>query len=57
AGCYVWPEDRVLVRRSERPVGFVRLADHEVFQVLRNKLGWGLPHVAKPGAGASEAPL
>jgi NAD+ kinase len=57
AGCYVWPEDRVLVRRSERPVGFVRLADHEFFQVLRNKLGWGLPHVAKPGAGANEAPL
>jgi NAD+ kinase len=49
AGCYVWPEDRVLVRRSEQPVRFVRLADHEFFQVLRNKLGWGLPHVAKPG--------
>ncbi|MEB3242884.1 MAG: NAD(+) kinase [Cyanobacteriota bacterium] len=48
AGCYVWPEDRVLIRRSEHPVGFVRLADHEFFQVLRNKLGWGLPHVAKP---------
>jgi len=51
AGCYVWPEDRVLVRRSEHPVRFVRLADHEFFQVLRNKLGWGLPHVAKPGNG------
>ena len=50
AGCYVWPEDRVLVRRSEQPVRFVRLVDHEFFQVLRNKLGWGLPHVAKPGA-------
>ena len=48
AGCYVWHEDRVLVRRSEHPVRFVRLADHEFFQVLRNKLGWGLPHVAKP---------
>ena len=48
AGCYVWPEDRVLIRRSEYPVRFVRLADHEFFQVLRNKLGWGLPHVAKP---------
>ncbi len=48
AGCYVWPEDRVLIRRSEHPVGFVRLTDHEFFQVLRNKLGWGLPHVAKP---------
>ena len=49
AGCYVWPEDRVLIRRSEHPVKFVRLSDHEFFQVLRNKLGWGLPHVAKPG--------
>ena len=49
AGCYVWPEDRVLIRRSEHPVQFIRLADHEFFQVLRNKLGWGLPHVAKPG--------
>ncbi len=48
AGCYVWPEDRVLIRRSSHPVRFVRLADHEFFQVLRNKLGWGLPHVAKP---------
>ncbi len=48
AGCYVWPEDRVLIRRSDHPVKFVRLADHEFFQVLRNKLGWGLPHVAKP---------
>ena len=49
AGCYVWPEDRVLIRRSEHPVKFVRLSDHEFFQVLRNKLGWGLPHIAKPG--------
>jgi NAD+ kinase len=49
AGCYVWPEDRVLIRRSDHPARFVRLQDHEFFQVLRNKLGWGLPHVAKPG--------
>ncbi len=48
AGCYVWPEDRVLIRRSDHPVKFVRLSDHEFFQVLRNKLGWGLPHIAKP---------
>ncbi len=48
AGCYVWPEDRVLIRKSEHPVKFVRLRDHEFFQVLRNKLGWGLPHIAKP---------
>lgn len=50
AGCYIWPEDRVLIRRSEYPARFVRLQDHEFFQVLRNKLGWGLPHVAKPGS-------
>lgn len=57
AGCYIWPEDRVLVRRSEHPVRFVRLADHEFFQVLRNKLGWGLPHVAKPSSSHADAPL
>ena len=48
AGCYVWPEDRVLIRKSDHPVKFIRLSDHEFFKVLRNKLGWGLPHVAKP---------
>ncbi len=48
AGCYVWPEDRVLIRKSNHPVRFIRLSDHEFFQVLRKKLGWGLPHVAKP---------
>ena len=48
AGCYVWPEDRVLIRKSDHPVRFIRLIEHEFFQVLRNKLGWGLPHVAKP---------
>jgi NAD+ kinase len=51
AGCYIWPEDRILIRRSDHPLRFVRLADHEFFGVLRNKLGWGLPHVAKPGNG------
>jgi NAD+ kinase len=56
AGCYIWPEDRVLIRRSEHPARFVRLADHEFFQVLRNKLGWGLPHVAKPGGNGVSAP-
>ncbi len=51
AGCYVWPEDRVLIRKSNHPVRFVRLSDHEFFQVLGNKLGWGLPHIAKPHRG------
>ena len=49
AGCYVWPEDRVLIRRSDQPARFLRLQDHEFFRVLGEKLGWGLPHVAKPG--------
>ena len=49
AGCYVWPEDRVLIHRCPQPARFVRLQDHEFFRVLREKLGWGLPHVAKPG--------
>jgi NAD+ kinase len=48
AGCYVWPEDRVLIRRSDEPARFIRLQDHEFFRVLGEKLGWGLPHVAKP---------
>ena len=48
AGCYVWPEDRVLIRKSKHSVKVIRLEDHEFFQVLRNKLGWGLPHVGKP---------
>ncbi len=51
AGCYVWPEDRVLIRKSAHPVKFIRLSDHEFFQVLRKKLGWGLPHEAKPDKG------
>ena len=51
AGCYVWPEDRLLIRKSHHPVRFVRLSDHEFFKVLRNKLGWGLPHEAKPDKG------
>jgi NAD+ kinase len=51
AGCYVWPEDRVQIRRSDHCARFVRLAEHEYFQILRNKLGWGLPHVAKPTNG------
>ena len=34
AGCYVWPEDRVLIRRSDHPARFVRLADHEFFHLV-----------------------
>ncbi|HIK57459.1 MAG TPA: NAD(+) kinase [Synechococcales cyanobacterium M55_K2018_004] len=48
AGCYVSPEDRVTVERSPYPARFIRLRPPEFFHVLREKLGWGLPHVAKP---------
>ncbi|MEL7051726.1 MAG: NAD(+) kinase, partial [Cyanobacteria bacterium J06588_5] len=27
---------------------FIRLRPPEFFRVLREKLGWGLPHIAKP---------
>ncbi len=50
AGCYIWPEDRVLIQRSPYPARFIRLHSAEFFRVLREKLGWGLPHIAKPTA-------
>ncbi|MEL6813488.1 MAG: NAD(+) kinase [Cyanobacteria bacterium J06598_3] len=48
AGCYVVPTDRVSLSRSPYPARFVRLKPPEFFRVLREKLGWGLPHIAKP---------
>jgi NAD+ kinase len=48
AGCAVLPEDRVRVIRSSYSARFIRLRPNEFFHVLREKLGWGLPHVAKP---------
>lgn len=48
AGCYVLPEDRVRIQRSPYNACFIRLKDPEFFHILREKLGWGLPHVAKP---------
>ncbi|MGB7086383.1 MAG: NAD(+) kinase [Phormidesmis sp.] len=48
AGCYVVPSDRVRLERSPYPARFVRLKAPEFFRVLREKLGWGLPHIAKP---------
>ena len=47
-GCYVLPEDRVRVKRSHYKARFIRLKLPEFFHVLREKLGWGLPHIAKP---------
>ncbi len=48
AGCYVLPNDTVRVQRSPYPAKFIRLRSPEFFHVLREKLGWGLPHIAKP---------
>jgi len=48
AGCYVVPSDRICLTRSAYAARFVRLKPPEFFRVLREKLGWGLPHVAKP---------
>lgn len=47
-GCYVLPEDRVKIQRSPHPARFIRLRPPEFFHILREKLGWGLPHIAKP---------
>ncbi|MEL6470621.1 MAG: NAD(+) kinase [Cyanobacteria bacterium J06623_4] len=48
AGCYVEPTDRVCLERSPYSAKFIRLKPPEFFRVLREKLGWGLPHIAKP---------
>ena len=47
-GCYVLPEDSIHLQRSSYPARFIRLKRPEFFRVLREKLGWGLPHIAKP---------
>lgn len=48
AGCYVLPEDQIRIQRSPYTARFIRLQAPEFFHILREKLGWGLPHVAKP---------
>ncbi|MEB3343285.1 NAD(+) kinase [Okeania sp.] len=47
-GCYVLPDDRVKVKQSKYKARFIRLKPPEFFHILREKLGWGLPHIAKP---------
>ena len=49
-GCYVLPEDRVYLERSQYTTKFIRLQPPEFFRILREKLGWGLPHIAKPNS-------
>ncbi|ERN41080.1 putative sugar kinase [Rubidibacter lacunae KORDI 51-2] len=47
-GSYVMPEDRVCLEKAPYSANFIRLQPPEFFRVLREKLGWGLPHIAKP---------
>ncbi len=47
-GCYVMPDDRVHLEKSPFQAKFIRLQSPEFFRILREKLGWGLPHIAKP---------
>jgi NAD+ kinase len=49
-GCYVLPEDRVYIEKSSYKAKFIRLQSPEFFRILREKLGWGLPHIAKPNS-------
>ncbi|WP_299493654.1 NAD(+) kinase [Acaryochloris sp. IP29b_bin.137] len=48
AGCYIAPGDRIRVQKSPYAARFIRLGSPEFFKILREKLGWGLPHIAKP---------
>jgi NAD+ kinase len=47
-GCYVLPDFRIRIERSPYTATFIRLQAPEYFKILREKLGWGLPHIAKP---------
>ncbi|WP_265264857.1 NAD(+) kinase [Spirulina subsalsa] len=47
-GCAVLPQDSVQVHKAEYGARFIRLQRPEFFRILREKLGWGLPHIAKP---------
>jgi NAD+ kinase len=47
-GCHILPEDRIIIEKSVYSARFIRLQSPEFFRILREKLGWGLPHIAKP---------
>ncbi|MEO3705393.1 NAD(+) kinase [Trichormus azollae] len=49
-GCYIIPNNRVYLERSPYNARFIRLQSPEFFRILREKLGWGLPHIAKPNS-------
>ncbi|MBP0016368.1 MAG: NAD(+) kinase [Cyanobacteria bacterium SBLK] len=47
-GCAILPQDRIQIEKSQYSAKFIRLQSPEFFRILREKLGWGLPHIAKP---------
>ncbi len=47
-GCYILPDDRINIAKAPYKARFIRLQSPEFFRILREKLGWGLPHIAKP---------
>jgi NAD+ kinase len=47
-GCHILPDDRIHIEKSIYSARFIRLQPPEFFRILREKLGWGLPHIAKP---------
>ena len=47
-GCYILPDDHIKVEKAVYPARFIRLQSPEFFRILREKLGWGLLHIAKP---------
>ena len=47
-GCYILPGDWINIAKSKYTAKFIRLQSPEFFRILREKLGWGLPHIAKP---------
>jgi NAD+ kinase len=49
-GCFILPDYRVAISKSAYTAKFIRLQPPEFFRVLREKLGWGLPHIAKPAS-------
>ncbi|MCS6814739.1 MAG: NAD(+) kinase [Cyanobacteria bacterium] len=53
AACYVQPDDHVRIQKAPYVARFIRLQPPEFFHLLREKLGWGLPHVAKPNGNSS----
>lgn len=49
-GCPIQPQDRIEIKKAPYDARFIRLELPEFFRLLREKLGWGLPHIAKPTA-------